>query len=227
VHRRRPRTIAWAGTLILLITACQSTPPSPARPTDAAQPSASMSFGSDGHAVIDPGQPYGGAEILEAMHVSRRPGGVPDVIETAAVADAIAEALWTFDGQPWDASAVGGSCGPVTCSVEVVGTRADAEGQDLWVFDVGIETGEVTLASRDLAAIPSALVDDLDALTQSLGPDDALAGLPLTTVRWMPPPDDGTFQLAYRAGDEEGSCEADVVLDAVARTIVSSTSVNC
>ncbi|HEX7197446.1 MAG TPA: hypothetical protein VF364_11515, partial [Candidatus Limnocylindria bacterium] len=47
------------------------------------------------------GRPFDAEAILAAMRDSRRPGGVPDEMQTDAIAAAVADAIWTIDGEPW------------------------------------------------------------------------------------------------------------------------------
>ena len=175
--------------------------------------------------------PHGGpafdpATLLDAMRTSRRPGGVPDQLETEEIAAQLADAIWTVDGQPWATMAIGGSCGPQSCSVEVAGTRPGSAGEDLWVFDVDPATSEVRLASAHVAALPADLVSSLDETARMLVGDDSLEGLALASARWAPPTD-GRFVLSYRSGGEEGSCGIDLTLDAAAPAVIERTAVGC
>lgn len=161
------------------------------------------------------------------MRDSRRPGGVPDELETEAIADAVAGRIWTLDGEAWTTTTAGGSCGPRTCTLEVAGARPDSEGDDLWVFEVEPATATVEVVSTDLRALPPALVDHLDELTRSIFPG-TLQGLHLTNARWLPPPEESQFVVSYRYGDEERSaCGADITVDAAVRRVVSDRSLDC
>jgi hypothetical protein len=160
------------------------------------------------------------------MRESRRPGGVPDQLETDTIARAVAEAIWTFDGGPWQETVVGGSCGRETCTLEVAGMPDGALGEDVYAFNVDVDTGAVEPVSADLHGIPADLVVELDDMTQRLL-DDPSSVVELTSAAWLPPPDDGTFVLAYRSGGEEGSCMVNVTLDAAAERVVSEEAVDC
>jgi hypothetical protein len=175
----------------------------------------------------EPGRPFDAATLLRAMRDSRRPGGVPDELETDAIASALAKAIWTFGGGAWPTVAAGGSCGPDTCTLEISGADEGAQGDDLWVFAVTPSTGAVQLQSTDLRSLPMDLVARLDELTRSLVPPAILDGLILTNVRWLPPPDDGQFVVSYRSGGEEGSCGADVTIDAAVPEVVSGSTSDC
>jgi len=61
--------------------------------------------------------------------------------------------------------------------------------------------------------------------------EQATAGLPeglvLGSASWLPPPDDGRLVLAYRAGDEEGSCRREVTVDARSGGVSVTESLDC
>lgn len=210
--------------LVALLTACADVAlPSVSEPgaTATASPTAS------GLALPEPGRPFDAATLLDAMRESRRPGGVPDELETDAVASALAEAIWTLGGEPWSSVSAGGSCGPDTCTLEIAGAEDGAQGDDLWVFDITPATGAVRLETTDLRSLSPDLVGYIGELTRSLVPVAELDGLILTNVGWLPPPDGGQFVVSYRSGGEEGSCGVDVTIDATVPEIVSGGSANC
>jgi len=224
----------------VLLAACGGDPTisSTARPPTAAPPSASRSAPlpsepSPSERVIPglslprPGPAFEAATLLDAMRTSRRPGGVPDQLETEQIAATLADTLWTYGGEPWTTMAIGGSCGTQTCSLEVAGTRPDSLGEDLWAFEIVPGTGSVTVASADLSALPTEIVDPLDDLARMLFRPGRLDGLVLASVRWLPPPSGGQFVLSYRSGGEEGSCGADVTVDAVMPEIVEDIPIDC
>jgi hypothetical protein len=217
-------TVSRRALAPLLVTvalsACDGAPPSVESPSASVSPAPPSTPSQEPTGLIDPGQPYSADDILDAMRSSRRPGGVPDDLETEAIAASLADAVWTFDGRPYDALAIGGSCGPAGCSLDLVGTRAGSSGEDVWSFaEAG---GEVTVVAAELGATPDGLASRLDALAHELVPAGYLDGLLLTSTRWLPPPDTGAFVLAYRSGEEEGSCEIDIVLDAAERRVVAA-----
>jgi len=219
--------------LAIVLTACGEVarPPTTPHPTAAANATPSQAGGgsptAEGIALPEVGRPFDAATLLAAMRDSRRPGGVPDELETDAVATALAEAIWTVDGRPWSKVAASGSCGPSTCTVELSGAPEGAQGDDLWVFDATPETGSVQPQSTDLRSIPTDLVDSLDRFARSSVARGIIDPLILTNVRWLPPPDDGQFVLSYRSGGEEGSCGVDLTVDAVAADVVSGGSFDC
>jgi hypothetical protein len=227
--RRAPPLVALA---ILLAACADVAPPSPtpdpaasasARPSQAATPSPTRT----GIELPQAGHPFDAGMLLGAMRESRRPGGVPDELETDAIASALADAIWTLDGRPWTVISAAGSCGPSTCTLEISGAAAGAHGDDVWIFEIAPATGAVQPQTTDLRSMPTDLVGRLDQLTRSLVAPAMLDGLILTNVRWLPPPDDGQFVLSYRSGGEEGSCGVEVTLDAVAGDVVSGDSSDC
>ena len=157
------------------------------------------------------------------MASSPRPDGVPEELQTDAIAGAIAEAIWTFDGAPWDAIVIGGSCGG-SCLVEVAGTRDGTPGDDVWAFAVVPASEQVAIESAELRAIPDELVEELDELARSLVAPADLEDMRLTAATWHPPPDTDRFTLIYRSGGEEGSCGLDLLIDADAAEILDQSS---
>jgi hypothetical protein len=215
--RAEPRAGLLVGALLVL-AACVPDLPSP---TPSISPSQSATS-----ALPAPGRPFDADDILVAMRESRRPGGVPDELETDPIATALAEQIFTFDGEPWPAIVIGGSCGPETCTLEVAGTPDGALGEDLYSFSVTPSTGEAELVSADLRGFPEAMLGDLDLMVRrSL--DDPGSVVELLSVSWLPPPDDGRFVLAYRSGGEEGSCVLNVTLDAISEEVVSQEATDC
>ena len=226
----RARSVASVAVALALV-ACTGVP----SPTDqasagapeSAAPSAAASGTAEGAIGREPGRPFGAAEILAAMRDSRRPGGVPEAIQTDAVASALAEQIWTLDGRPWTSIAAGGSCGADACTLELSGAGPDAAGEDVWAFEVDPADGSVSLATADLHAVPSTFAASLDDLARAADGDGLLDGLIVTSVRWLPPPDDGSFVLAYRSGDEENSCVRDVTVDAARATAEIGSGSGC
>ena len=172
------------------------------------------------------GQPFDAADILAAMRESRRPGGVPEELQTDAIAAAVAEAIRTIDGAPWTTMAVGGSCGPEQCTLDVSGSHPDAMGDDVWTFDVAPASETVTVVGTSLGSVSRDLAERADAIASESEPA-VLDGLVLASVAWMQPPDDGRLLLAYRSGDEEGSCRRDVTVDLGTREVEVGAGVDC
>jgi hypothetical protein len=218
------RATAPAALLVAMAVACAAPGPSsvPPSPSPAPTPSA-----GPGIALPDPGRPFDAETLLAAMRDSRRPDGVPDQLETDEIAAALADSIWTFDGRPWDTIVAGGSCGPEACTLELAGSSAGALGDDAWAFEVTPAYASVEPISVELMAFPADVAPQLDDLARNLVPAADVEGMLLANARWLPPPDEGRFVLAYRSGGEEGSCGLDVTLDAVAGVVVEQAPVGC
>jgi hypothetical protein len=211
------RPVAAGIGLTLLLVACgtdarpsgsfSSLEPS-TRPS-ASAPSAEPSVGGT---LASPDRPYVADDLLAAMRDSRRPGGVPDELETDTVAGAVAEMLWTWDGAPWEILAVSGACGPETCSLDVAGATAGG-GTDLYSFGVDAASGAVELLGTDLHGHPPALDAELDAAARAALDAEDLDGLALVGARWLPPPETDRYWLAYRSGGEVGAPGLEVLID--------------
>lgn len=204
---------AHAALLLLLLTACATPPPTVTPSTTEI-------------AFPDPGRPFDATAILAAMRDSRRPGGVPTELQTDAIAGAVAGAIWTVDGEPWTTMAIGGSCGSDTCTLEVAGGRPDTTGEDAWAFSVTPATDAVTVIDARLGSVPEGVAGRADAIARA-SEGALLDGLILASASWLPPPDDGRIVLAYRTGDEEGSCRREVAVDTGNGTVSVTNSVDC
>ena len=226
-----------AAAAALALTACGTSSPTPSTsPTVAATPVATASVAaipdqspspSAGIALTEPGRPYDADDLLEAMRDSRRPGGVPAELQEAGIAAELAERLWTFDGEPWDALAAGGACSPSTCTLEFSGSTDASEGEDVWRFSVDLASGAVEVVDANLHAVPNERAAALDRTARTLDGDGLLDGLLYTSVRWLPPPAEDRFRLAYRSGNEEESCSVDLELDAAAGRITEVIPSGC
>lgn len=201
------------------LPATPSAPPGPTAASVSASPSPTPVAD-----VIEPGQPFDAEALLAAMRDSTRPGGVPDQLQTDAIAAELADAIWTFDGEPWTIMAVSGSCGSKHCTLDVAGTRTGTEGDDVWVFQVTPESGAVELVSANLHSLPSNVVEVLDEQVREA---TNLDGMLLASARWLPPPHAGDFVLSYRSGDEEGSCMRDITWSSVIGEIVRDEASGC
>jgi hypothetical protein len=217
------RWLALAGaTCVVLLSACGGPMPSAAPDASVEASRAAPSGAPSGAAgtLATPGTPYTAGDVLAAMRDSRRPGGVPDELETDALAGEVAAELWTWDGEPWTSWSVAGSCGVESCTLDVAGSAANGAGTDLYSFDVFRETGAVALASTDLHGYPPALEARLDAVARGSLDAASLEGLSLVGVRWLPPPETDRYWLAYRSGGEEGAPRLDALLDLATGEII-------
>lgn len=227
------RALAAAG-VVMALAACSAPIPSlsdSASGSGPALPSAGGSgiIGDPGSPISlnPPGQPFDADDILAAMRDSRRPGGVPETLQTDAIAAAVAEVLWTLEGDRWETISAGGSCDAGSCRLELAGGVEGAVGEDVWVLSVDPESATVEVETADLHAVPSEAADALDRLARGAEGGSALDDLLLTSVRWQPPPDASRFVLAYRSGDEEESCSMDVELDRETLTVTEVASSGC
>ncbi|HEX6128804.1 MAG TPA: hypothetical protein VF071_07280 [Candidatus Limnocylindria bacterium] len=213
------RALVMVAASLLLLAACRAAGTPVASPVPVVSVPPASPAGSETAAptaprpVAQPGTPYAATDLLAAMRDSRRPGGVPDELETEAIAGAIAERAWTWDGEPWESLSVGAACGPDACSLDLAGTPAGGAGTDLYSFAIDTASGAVELLSTDLHGYPADLEEELDAATRAVMDPDELDGLALVGARWLAPPDTGRYWLAYRSGGEEGSPGIDVLLD--------------
>lgn len=222
------------ATVGLVLAACAGpAAPSPSPSTVASTPvlpsvrasvaaSAAPSAAAD---VPEPGQPFDADAVLRLMRESRRPGGVPERIQTAEVAGQVAAMLWTIDGRPWEVGSAGASCNFDSCTLELGGRGPGMAGEDVWTFDVG--RGPVALVSADLHALPPELAERLDEAARAADDEGLLEGLIATSARWLPPPDEGRFVVAYRSGDEEGSCAREATVDLASGEVEISEGTGC
>lgn len=229
--RRRPAARAACALLIALSLAACAIPGgtgSPAAPgsASAAASVTALPTPTPAAAVPSPGLPYDTATILIAMRESRRPGGVPDLVETDAIAGAVAAQLWTYDGMPWAVLSIGGACGSSgVCTLDVTGTAAGG-GSDLYSFRIEPEAGQAALVEQDLHGYPPELEAELDAVARAEVDPARLTGLQLVGTQWMAPPLAGRFRLAYRSGGEEGSPGLDIVVDLPTATVLEISEVS-
>jgi hypothetical protein len=159
------------------------------------------------------------------MRTSPRPDGVPAAVQTDEIAAEIADAIWTFDGEAWETLAIEGACA-ATCTVEIAGSRG-GDGEDLWSFSIDPSTGNVTVDFTSLRALPDELVAALDRLARRTSSEGALDELRITSAAWTPPPDVDRFVLSYRSGGEEGSCAAELVVDARRGVLIDEMYTGC
>ncbi|HEY7526249.1 MAG TPA: hypothetical protein VIA82_05400 [Candidatus Limnocylindria bacterium] len=209
-----------APLMTLALVACASPTPSASVPTftPTATGGASQATTVPTPTGPLPARPYDGAAVLQAMRDSRRPGGVPAELQTAEIAAAVANTLWTWDGEPWPELVIGGSCAAAACSLEVAGTPPDAAGADLYILGVDRASATVTVESTDLHGYPRQLDGQLKAIATEVAPD-AIRGLRFASAQWMPMAA-GQYLLAYRSGGEEGSPGVDLLIDAPSRTLL-------
>jgi hypothetical protein len=227
------RRLVIAGSLLTL-AACSNAVPTASVQAPASvslEPSiaASVVIGDPGGPISlrPPDHPFDADDILTAMRDSRRPGGVAEELQTEEIAAAVADTIWTIQGDRWDAISTSGACDAGQCSLELAGSAAGDAGEDVWVLSVDPATAEVAVVNADLHAIPVETADAIDRLARSVEGGEALDELLLTSVRWHAPPDGHVFALAYRSGGEEGSCSMDVRLDVVSGELSEVSASGC
>ncbi len=217
VRRGRIATLA----LTLSLASCATPAPTGGSPEAGETAAASRTTQPSGAVMVEPARPYDAATLLMAMRDSRRPGGVPDRLETDELARSLAAQIWTWNGERWPAISVGGACGPSSCTLEVAGSRDGAAGADLYSFEVAAN-GTATLLTADLHAYDAALDEILDR-TARAAVGDELAGLTYVGASWLPPPNAGVYRLAYRSGGEEGAPGMDLLLRLGSGRVVGRT----
>ena len=164
----------------------------------------------------EPGRPYSGPDIL-AFLTEATPDRVPHELVRPEVADALAEQVWTFDGRPYRAVAVGADCDAIACHLSLQGAPATDNPEarnDAYRFDVDPDSLVVTPQQSDLAALPAELNPQLDAMARAAVPAERLHGLAYVSATWLPPPEFGRFELTYDDGGLEGSRALEVLVDA-------------
>ena len=222
----RLRRLGIVG-IVLALAACSGQPAPPSDQLPSLPASGIIGDPGNPLGLGPPGRPFDAAAILDAMRDSRRPGGVPEELQTEEAAAAVAETIWTLTGEPWDAISAAGSCDAATCTLELAGGSEGSAGEDVWVLSVSPDDVQVEVVTADLHNVPSVSVDALDELARGAEGGGALADLLLASARWQPPPDDGRFVLAYRSGNEEESCSIDVELDVETETVTEVATSGC
>lgn len=230
---RTPVRFGTAALPFVLLAACSSpsttasvaasvTAAVSASATPGGTPSLAVSASPSPSGPVGPqaARPYDAPAVLAAMQSSRRPGGVPGELQTVAIADQLAAAVWTYDGTPWPTASASGSCGPQECTLDLSGTPEGAAGEDLYTFSVTPSDGTVRLLVSDLHGYPAELDPALDAIARRGVAAERLTGLALVGSRWLAPPRDGQFVLSYRSGGEEGSPALDITIDLASRRVL-------
>lgn len=218
----RPMAPHHLAVLLLTVALAACTATAPVASQAVATASGTPSGGEPTAEPTSPGpvpaRPYDGAAVLRAMRDSRRPGGVPAELQTRQIAAAVANELWTWNGERWPQLVIGGSCGPSTCTLEVAGSPAEAAGADLYVLRVDPANAVASVESRDLHGYPARLDGALKAIATEVAPD-AIVGLRFASAQWIPSAP-GQYLLAYRSGGEERSPGVDLLVDAARRTLL-------
>ena len=139
-----------------------------------------------GLALPQPGPAFDAATLLDAMRTSRRPGGVPDQLETA-IAATLAETLWTYGGEPW---------GPWPSGLmwhgDLLARSCGYPPGPAWRGSLGVRdrasTGSLTVASasvsyRSRSSIPSTTFADAVSPRAARRPRSGLRALAAPAIR--------------------------------------------
>lgn len=234
--KKTARARWWLAPLVLAV-ACAPVvgpgPPSGRAPTKAPYTAAPPTppwepIGSP--AGLTHGQPYQPADIALALQSVPRsfPAELRTPAMTETLASALASGIWTYDGRPYEALFISGSCddGPkLRCEVLVQGIPAFAKTRDYadiyqWVATPGFlrPSGEPFLGGY-----PAELDDTMDQLARTLDDEGVLKNLTLVRMGWAPPPLADGFILRYSDGALEGGTTLLVTVDRRAQRIVSIT----
>lgn len=190
--------------------------------TPAAAPSASGPGPGGASTDRRPGRPYTAADIEREL--ADVPEEFPDRLRDPALAGAIADALWTYDGRPYAELWLLGSCSTNgACELTATGRPESGgeESSDVYFWQVPARSSTLVASGPPaLKGYPPELASEVDGLVRSLDRDGVLTGLSLLGVEWaVPPPDDG-YVARYGTGDEEGARVVQVLVDRSAGQIL-------
>jgi hypothetical protein len=199
------------GLVCAIVAACASPSPVPSAP--------------DPPRIVlpEPGRPYTAADLLAVLRAG--PGSEsPAALFQREVGDALAAAVWTFDGRPYQSLSAEASCGPSRCEISVQGVPDSSEEAriDHYIFDLDLKTLGLTRTYAGLGAFPADLRPRLDEIARAGLPIERLKGLSFRSAMWLPPPEFGRFELTYDEGGLEGSRALRVVVDARLRLVIQA-----
>lgn len=173
-----------------------------------------------------PAHPYSAADI-QGLFVGAGPG-FPAELRTAPTAEALANAIWSFDGQPFRTVWLDGSCESGRCEFSATGLprfAASVDDVDVYTLVLDQASGIYSEPSRpSLHGFPPQLVDELDTLAKALDVQGRFKDKPLLGVEWQIPPPDDAFVLRYGDGNEELDPTVRVVLARGDGRLVSITT---
>ncbi|MDQ2965333.1 MAG: hypothetical protein M3R57_05750, partial [Chloroflexota bacterium] len=134
----------------------------------------------------------------------------------------MAQAVWTFDGRPYQVLAANGSCGPGRCELNVHGVpdTADEAGRDHYIFNVDPTSFALSRTYLGLRAFSADIDPQLDAIVRAGVPPHRLKGMSYDSATWLPPPEFGRFEVIYDDGGLEGSRGLKVLVDARLGSVV-------
>jgi hypothetical protein len=162
-----------------------------------------------------------------ALNAESKPNGEPRIptdLVNERIAFDIAQAIWSWNGDPYQQITIDASCGR-GCDLIVAGVPIfESAGNDHYLFKVNVpgKADDFSIGDRPaLAGYPADLVPELEALARSSA-SSQLDGLFLMVSSWFPPPRDGQFVLRFDDGNEEGGRAVWVWLDYVTRTVIAT-----
>lgn len=234
--RRSTQHLTAVVFLAAIVAGCLLSEPATPRPTAKARytnppPTPTLSaiatVAPTGH-----GRPYTPEQITALFEdwIASHPVAIAPTLQAPAVVKAIANVLadtiYTYDGQPYQRVSFGGRCGepPTLCDLTMTGVppfTADPEVGDGYYWEVRPQVPLVTLNNAGLGGFPRELVDPLDALARSLDTEGRIGERMLQSAGWAFPPPDDAYLLRYSHGLEEEDPSVYVKLDRTARRILS------
>jgi hypothetical protein len=150
----------------------------------------------------------------------------------SAVAAAIADAIWTWDGQSYDRWWIEAYCAR-TCELVIQGIPASdiAGEEDMYhfhQFDPSRPAQTLELGDYpSLGGYPAALDPEIEQLGRALDEGGVLDDLGYFHASWFPPPRSGEFLAFFSDGNEEGGSNAYVWLNLVERRLIKLLPVTC
>jgi hypothetical protein len=210
--RRSTQHRAAVVFLAAIVAGCSLIEPATPRPTAKARytnppPTPTLSavatVAPTGH-----GRPYTPEQITALLEdwITSHPVAIAPMLQAPAVVKAIANVLadtiYTYDGQPYQRVYFGGSCGepPTLCDLTMTGVppfTADPEVGDGYYWEVRPQIPLVTLTDAGLGGFPREIVDSLDTLARSLDTEGRIGDRTLQSAQWAFPPPDDAFLLSY------------------------------
>lgn len=205
------------------LVAVRSPTPTLKAPYTAAPPTSA--FSPERTASVSPrhGRPYSAERLLQLLTASQR---VPELLKTDAWASALAERIWSYDGEPYQELVFAANCEDRedACDLDVVGVPGFAEDRDnadSYLFTLHPRTSLIEdQAPQSLAGLPRDLTPMLDAAARALVGEE-IGAHTLIGVRWLRPPPDDAYLLHYATDDQEGEDQIYITYDRGANTVLS------
>ncbi|HEX5826387.1 MAG TPA: hypothetical protein VFY23_02620 [Candidatus Limnocylindrales bacterium] len=178
--------------------------PSTSPPAASADPVATPVVPSASPAADVPGRPYDGQALLALMRTQQQPALDPSLV-TDAVAAAMAEQVWTYDGTPYRQVMFEGSCESGACALGLTGLPSAAGDPSFadayrWAVEPGASVLRTEGGWPSLSGYPHELDEALAEEARLLDAEGLLEGLQLSSVRWVPDLEDRVFELQFDDG---------------------------